>query len=216
MRILFFLFIWLTFYYKKNLLYFFQKLLGVIISFIFILEYIYIFFFQNLYIYSLIVYRYVFKENVIIFKKNINRKSYRNKKEFLIKKKKKNKIISFFLNLYYRRRIYFGLTVVYIQIFLRKIKEFKNYIIFFFNFKLKKSYNSLKKYILSYSLRFYLFSNYNLVMYITNFKKKIFNFIVLISFIEIYKKTQLKKNIYIFFLKIFSTLIEKIKKWKPN
>jgi hypothetical protein len=83
--------------------------------------------------------------------------------------------------------MYYGLTVVYIQIFLRKMKEQKNHIIYLYNYKCKKSYNIFKKRIMYYSLFLYFSNNYNIVLYLDNLKRKIFRFIFVISFIEIYK-----------------------------
>ena len=64
------------------------------------------------------------KVKVIFFKKKNNR--ILKKKE-----KKENKFFLKFYKLYYRRKMYYGFSIVYTQIFLRKIKEKKNYIIFF-------------------------------------------------------------------------------------
>jgi hypothetical protein len=95
---------------------------------------------------------------------------------------------------------------VYIQIFLQKIKEKKNYIIYLYNYKLKKMYNNFKKNIIYYSLFIYFLNNYNIILYYNYLKKKIFNFIVILSFLEILKKFLLYKKLYefIFFLKLLS------------
>jgi hypothetical protein len=82
------------------------------------------------------------------------------------------------------------------QIFIQKLKERKNYIIYLYKNKLKKSYKNFKKKIIYYSLFLYFFNNYNIILYYKNLKKKIYNFFFFFSFIAIFKKILLYKKIY--------------------
>ena len=99
--------------------------------------------------------------------------------------------------------MYFGLAIVYMQIFFRKIKEKKNYIKYIYGAKLKTKYNKLKKTIINYSLLLYFFSNYNLVFFLENIKKRLFSLIVFLSFFELYKKAKFKNKLFLSFALIY-------------
>jgi hypothetical protein len=202
------LFYKLNHYIISSKVFFFKKILSIIFSLIFLLEYIILFILSSKYMYIFNLYKYSFKNNSITYKQKVIYNSHFYKKKKIKKELYKDKI----LKLYYNRWIYYGLSIVYLQIFLRKMREQKNYIIYVYNYKLKKSFNNLKKKIIYYSLLLYFLNNYNIVLYYSNLKKKLFNFIVILSFIEILKKAMLYKNIYSF---SSNKLLLKIwKKWK--
>ena len=92
--------------------------------------------------------------------------------------------------------MFYGLSVVYIQIFIRKIREGKNYLIYYYYYKLKRKYFLFKNIIMRYSLFFFFLNNYNLIIFLENIKKKIFNIIVILSFIKIYLKINIKNKIF--------------------
>jgi hypothetical protein len=195
--IIFFIFIYLV--SSSYSLKFLQKFLVIF----YFLEYLFIFSINNYYIYFLLICKYnnylkINLSNIFIINKIISKKK---------EQKKKNDYIDYIFKIYYHRHMYIGFTVVYTQIFLRKIKEFKNYVIYMYWYKLKRIYNNLKKKIINYSLLFFFYNNYKLVFFLEKWKIKIFNFIVFFSFCEIYIKIYLlnwnikKKfvnNIYIY------------------
>jgi hypothetical protein len=187
MKILF-LFFLLNYYYWKREIYFLQKFIGIIFNFFFLLEYFVLFILKKKYIYIFFLYKYIIKEYYINFKiknlrpkikLNINNYNYQNKC-------KKNIYINKILYLYYRRRMYLGFTIVYLQIFRRWLKETKNHIIYMYFYKWKRNYNYYKKRIIDYSLLFFFYNNYNLALYFDNWKKKINFFIFVISYIKMY------------------------------
>jgi hypothetical protein len=87
--------------------------------------------------------------------------------------------------------MFYGLSVVYIQIFIRKIREGKNYLIYYYYYKLKRKYFLFKNVIMRYSLFFFFFKNYNLIIFLENRKNKFFNIIVILNFIKIYLKNKI-------------------------
>jgi len=128
--------------YLQVSFFFLQKILGIFIGFFYLLEYIFLFFFIKNYYYIFLIYRYLIIKKYYVFKKrgfyfNLRRKNDIKK---ISKKKKENKYIKMFKNFYYYRRMYWGLTSAYIQIFLRKVRESKNYIIFLINTRLIRGY----------------------------------------------------------------------------
>jgi hypothetical protein len=189
------LFYKLNHYIVNSKVFFLKKILSIIFSSLFFLEYIILFILSSKYIYMFNLYKYSLKNTSITYKQKVIYNNYFYKKKKIKKNLYKDKIS----RLYYSRWIYYGLSIVYLQIFLRKIKEQKNYIIYLYNYKLKKSFNNL--------------NNYNIVLYYSNLRKKLFNFIVILSFIEIFKKAMLYKNIYSFFF-LNKLLLKKWKKWK--
>jgi len=204
MRI-FFLFIFLIHYYKK-FSFFLWKILAFFIGLIYILEYIMIFIFKSYYIYILILLKYIIKEFLIILRKSWSispNKNYKKKKEDL----KKNFISDKWWRIYYKRYMYYGFTKVYIQIFLRKVKEYKNYIYFLLFYKFKRKYNFYKKLIIKKTLLFYYWNNYNLVIYLENLKNKLLYILVFLSFFEIYNITVLVMALKYFFLRLFNSCI---------
>jgi hypothetical protein len=134
LNLLLLLFVLNNYYYKnKKKKNFIQKFLGYIYNIFFLFQYIFIFLLKNKYIYIYFLYKYLIEENKNII--NVNEGKNYIKNDVFLKKKKKISNYYNILNIYYRRRIYFGLTIVYIQILLRKIKEQKNYIIYIYHNK---------------------------------------------------------------------------------
>lgn len=215
---LFIIFFWikLSYYYLKYSFTLLQKLFVFFISLFYLLEYIFIFIFVNTSIYIWIVYKFTIKENFIKFKKGkiyyeTNIKNYKRKNE------KKNNIMSNkLLRAYNNKWMIPGFIKVYIQVFLRKLKDNKNYLFFIFNLKIKNKYFLLKKKIMNFSIYIYIYTNYNLVIFFENFKKRAFNVIVIISFIEIYKKVKIKIKFFFFldYIYKFIVIIKHLKKWK--
>jgi hypothetical protein len=179
--IIFFIFIYLV-----SCSYRFKFLQKFLIIF-YLLEYLFIFLINNYYIYFLLICKYnnylkTNLSNIFIINKIISKKK---------EQKKKDDYIDYILRVYHYRHMYIGFTVVYTQIFLRKIKEFKNYVIYMYWYKLKRIYNNFKKKIINYSLLFFFYNNYKLVFFLEKWKIKIFNFIVFFSFCKIYIKIYL-------------------------
>jgi hypothetical protein len=211
MKILF-LFIILNYYYWKRNIYFVQKFLGIIFNFFFLLEYLILFILKKKYIYILLLYKYIIKEYFINFEiKNIKPKIKLNINTYNYKdKSKKNIYINKILYLYYRRRMYLGFTIIYLQIFRRWLKETKNDIIYLYFSKWKRNYNYYKKRIIDYSLLFFFYNNYNLAIYFENLKKKTFFFIFVITYIQMYSIFLLLNKIKKVWV-IFKTILIKIK-----
>src|ERR1700744_1727871 len=162
---IFFLFFILRKYYRKFNSSFFDFFLGIIFIFFFLLKsYFFLIF---------ILYKFLIKEQLNFLKRAkviyvINNNNDLHKKKYI----KKNGYINNIKKTYYNRRIHYGLIIVYIQIFLRKIKDRKNYMVYLYNYKIKKNYNILKKKIINNSLYFFL-ENYNLITFLENLKKKL-------------------------------------------
>jgi hypothetical protein len=185
MKILFF-FLLLNYYYWNRNISFLQKLFGIILNFFNFLEYLILFVFQVNCIYILLLYKFLMKEYYMNFnRKKYNFKFYKHRYRYN-EKKKKSIYISKIYDLYYRRKMYFGLTIVYMQIFKRQLKEKKNDIIYMYFYKWKRNYNYYKKKIINYSLLFFFYNNYNLAVYFYKLKKKLFNFFFIIRFIKMY------------------------------
>lgn len=201
----FFLLIFLIYYYKK-FSFFLWKILAFFISLIYILEYIMIFILKFYYIYTLILLKYKIKEFLMVLRKSwgtSSNKNYEKKKEDL----KKRSISDKWWRIYYKRYMYYGFTKVYMQIFLRKIKEYKNYIYFLLFYKFKRKYNFYKKLIIKKTLLFYYWNNYNLAIYLENLKSKLFYILIYISLFEIYNITVLTMALKYNFLRLFKFCI---------
>ena len=201
--------------YFRSQSFFLQIITGIIFGFFYLLEYIFLFYFQKNYIYNLYINRYIV----------IKKKSFFNKKAFFFekntdikkinKKKKENKYVKLFNKLYYHRRMYWGLTVVYMHIFLRKIRESKNYIIYLINTRIIWGYKVLKWRIRVYSVFYFFWYNYRLFLYYKRFKKKIRKIVMFIVFFSLYIKAKIKNTIKIKILILIKKLIIKKKKiWK--
>jgi hypothetical protein len=183
---IFLLFFILNYYYWKRDIYILQKFLGIIFNFFFLLEYFILFILKKKYMYIFLLYKYIIKEYYINFK-IINKKTkIKLKNNNYQDNNKKNIYINKIFYLYYRRRMYLGFTIVYLQIFRRWLKETKNDILYFYFYKWRRNYNNYKKRIINYSLLFFFYNNYNLALYFHKLKKKIFFFIFVISYIEMY------------------------------
>lgn len=172
MKIIFLFFI-LKKNYRKFNNFFFHFLSGIIFSVFFLIEFISIFVLKSFFFYFFILYKFLIKEKFnylkrarVIYVINNNNDLYKKKNI------KKNSSINDIKRIYYKKRIHYGLIIVYIQIFLRKIKENKNYMVYLYDYKLKKNYNIFKKKIINNSLYFFL-KNYNLITFLENFKKKL-------------------------------------------
>src|SRR6201999_3321189 len=164
---IFFLFFILRKYYRKFNSSFFDFFLGIIFSFFFLIEFIFIFLLKSYFFLIFILYKFLIKEQLNFLKRAkviyvINNNNDLHKKKYI----KKNGYINNIKKTYYNRRIHYGLIIVYIQIFLRKIKDRKNYMVYLYNYKI------LKKKIINNSLYFFL-ENYNLITFLENFKKKL-------------------------------------------
>ena len=194
-----FLFFFLVYKNFQSCVNFLQKCLVIYNGLFYLLEYLFICLINNYYIYFYLICKYNIKENYDLNNVYIINEIKSNKAVY---KKKKDYISNInIMKIYYRRYMYFGFTVVYVQIFLRKIKEFKNYVIYSYLYKLKRIYNNFKKKIINYSLLFFFYKNYKLVFFLEKLKKKLFNFIVFFSFCEIYIKTYiLTLNIQFIFI----------------
>jgi len=196
---------WINYYYIKHCAFFLQKLIGILISLFYLLEYFFLFLLKIKNIYFIFLYFFIKREN-FIKKENFY-------KIILVKKtkvKRKKKSMDLFLKLYYKRYMYIGLGIVYMQIFLRKIKENKNFIFFLFNYKLRNFFFNLKKKNINNFLYFFFSNNYFLTIYIDNLIKNLYSFFLIINFVLIYNLINLKERISLSFylgLKI-------IKKWK--
>jgi hypothetical protein len=198
--------------YFRSQYFFLQIITGIIFAFFYLLEYIFIFFFHKNYLYMLIIHR------ALIIKKNkiFNKQSFFWKKNINIKKKninikKENKYIKFFNKLYYHRRMYWGFTVVYIHIFLRKIRESKNYIIHLINTRIIWGYKVLKWRIRVYSFLYFFWYNYRLFASNRRFRKKLKKIIMFIIPIALYIKIKIKIKIN-FFLENLKKILKK--KWR--
>jgi len=202
------LFTFLNNIYNQNNVFFLQKIIGSIFSFFFLFEYIILFIFNNIFIYIIIIYKYIIKYKSILFKKK--KKVYNN--FFLKKNEKKFLYKEQILKIYYHRWMYYGFTIVYLQIFLRKIKENKNYFIYVYYYKLKKMYNNIKKKIIFISLFLFFLNNYNIILYYNYLKKIIFNFIIILSFIKIFQKNLFCTKIYNLYIFFFHKILLKILK----
>lgn len=172
MKIIFLFFVLRKNYRKFNSL-FFDFFLGIIFSFIFLIEFIFIFVLKSYNFYFFIIYKFLTREKSNFLKRArviyvINNNNDLYKKKYI----KNNSYINNIKRIYYNKRIHFGLIIVYIQIFLRKIKENKNYMVYLYNYKLKNNYNIFKKKIINNSIYFFL-KNYNLIIFLENFKKKL-------------------------------------------
>src|ERR1700753_1256305 len=130
---IFFLFFILRKYYRKFNSSFFDFFLGIIFSFFFLIEFIFIFLLKSYFFLIFILYKFLIKEQ-LNFLKRAKVIYVINNNNDLHKKKNIKKT-------YYNRRIHYGLIIVYIQIFLRKIKDRKNYMVYLYNYKIKKNYN---------------------------------------------------------------------------
>jgi hypothetical protein len=108
--------------------------------------------------------------------------------------------------------MFYGLSIVYIQIFLRKIREGKNFLIYYYNYKLKRKYFLFKNIIMRYSLFFFFLNNYNLIVSLANITKKIFNIIFIFKFIIINLKINIILKIFFIYNQILFDLINNIKK----
>ena len=84
------------------------------------------------------------------------------------------------------------------QIFLRKIKENKNYIKFLLSYKLRNYLIYLKKKNINYSLYFFSSNNYFLSIYIDNLIKNIYIFYLIIKYGSIYNVIKLSQKRYLF------------------
>jgi hypothetical protein len=84
-----------------------------------------------------------------------------------------------------------GFLKVFLQIIWRKLKEFKNYIFYFLNLKIKYNYYLLKKKIKSYSFIFFFNNNYILFYFLENLKRKIYNLVLILKFFIIEKKVKI-------------------------
>jgi hypothetical protein len=191
--IVFFLLIYLIYKKFKNSVKFLHKFLVIFYGLFYLLEYLFIFLINNYYIYIFLICKYDIKENYF-FKKKLSNIYTINKNVNINRRKEKKKTydyIDHILKIYYYRHMYLGFTVVYTQIFLRKIKEFKNYVIYMYLYKLKRIYNNFRKKIINYSLLFFFYKNYKLVFFLEKLKIKIFIFIVFFSFYEIYTYTKI-------------------------
>lgn len=187
--------------------FFVQIITGIIVGFFFLLEYIFLFFFQKNFFYILILYRYIINKNFFFFN---NYKFFFKKKTYIkkiSKKKEENKYVKLFNKLYYHRRMYWGLTVVYMHIFLRKIRESKNYIIYWINTRIFWGYKVLKWRIRFYSIFYFFWYNYRLFLYYKRFKRKLRKIIRFIIFVTLYFKIKTK-------ILIISLLKNLKKKWK--
>jgi hypothetical protein len=184
--IAFFLLIYLIYKKFKNCVKFLHKILVIFYGLFYLLEYLFIFSINNYYIYIFLICKYDVKENYFFKKKLSNIYTINENVKKKIEKKKTYNYIDHIFKIYYYRHMYFGFTVVYTQIFLRKIKEFKNYVIYMHLYKLKRIYNNFRKKIIDYSLLFFLYKNYKLVFFLEKLKIKIFIFIVFFNFYEIY------------------------------
>ena len=129
MKIIFF-FIALNYYYFKRSINFLQKIKGIFFCIFLFLEYLFVFIFRSYYLSLLIVYKHLIKEKIINLKNKEEDDEIKKLKKD-ITNLNKNRKIYFFLDLFYRRRMYTGISIVYVQIFMRKMKEKKNNIIFF-------------------------------------------------------------------------------------
>jgi len=171
MKILFLFFI-LNYYIWKRNIYFLRKIIGIIFSFVYIIEYFIIFLGQLKNIYTIYIYIYFFKEYNVYFKKkkikyNFSYKKIKKINSYSIKQKNLiNKIKSHYN---YRRRN-LGIGIVYIQMFKRWLKKKKNDIIYIYLYKWKKNYNILKKKIINNILFFFFFYIYNLIFFFFFFK----------------------------------------------
>ena len=194
---IFFLFFILRKYYRKFNSSFFDFFLGIIFSFFFLIEFIFIFLLKSYFFLIFILYKFLIKEQLNFLKRArviyvINNNNDLHKKKYI----KKNGYINNIKKTYYNRRIHYGLIIVYIQIFLRKIKDRKNYMVYLYNYKIKKNYNILKKKIINNSLYFFL-ENYNLIISLENFKKKLWLIIFFLNFLGIYNIVKLKNIIFL-------------------
>lgn len=196
--IFFFVFTHIIHYKLKNSVNLLQKFIAGFISFFYFIEYCFLFFFDNYYYLLLLLLKYRIRENLIKEKKL---KSIYVINEYKIKKNAKKKNINYIdqiLKIYYYRRMYLGFTVVYIQIFLRKVKELKNYILFFYFYNFIKFYESLKKKIINYSLLFFFSRNINLIIYLEKKKLKFFFFYLLLKFNLIFIKLNFNNKVIFF------------------
>jgi hypothetical protein len=201
-----FLFFYINYYYViRKASFFLQKILVFFISSIYFFEYIMIFFFESKNIYKFLLYKFIIKEFLIIIKEFLIIKNKKTYKKIQKNEKTKNIYRDKLLRIYYKRYRYYGFTVVYTQIFLRKLKELKNDIFFNYNYKCKKIYNNLKKNLINYTIFIYFANNYNLVVYLESLKKKIYIIFFFLSFLNIYNKSVLKN--------IFYSVIILFKKW---
>jgi hypothetical protein len=191
-----------------------QIITGIIFGFSYLLEYIFIFSFQKMYIYNLYIHRYIAIKKKSIFNKN----TFFSEKNISIKKKNKkqteNKYVKLLNKLYYHRRMYWGLTVVYIHIFLRKIRESKNYIIHLINTRIIWGYKVLKWRIRIYSIFYFFWYNYRLFLYYKRFKKKIKKIVMFIVNLSLYIKIKIKTTIKIKMLILIKKFIINKKIWK--
>lgn len=210
MKIIFF-FIALNYYYFKRSINFLQKIKGIFFCIFLFLEYLFVFIFRSYYLSLLIVYKHLIKEKIINLKNKEEDDEIKKLKKD-ITNLNKNRKIYFFLDLFYRRRMYTGISIVYVQIFMRKMKEKKNNIIFFFNYKFKYMMSIVKKKIVKLSLFVYLVNNYNLVLYFDNLKKNLYYIIFFFSFMEIYRKEKFK-NIFFYFFVTFYKFLLKLEKF---
>lgn len=219
MKILFLFFI-LNYYIWKRNIKFLHKIIGIIFSFVYIIEYFIIFLGQLKKIYILYIYIYFFKEyNVYLKKKKIKYNfSYKKIKKINSYSIKKKNLINKIKSHYNYRRRYLGIGIVYIQMFKRWLKEKKNDIIYIYFYKWKKNYNILKKKIINNSLLFFFFNNYKLILYFDNLKKKLYYIVFYLSFIDLYKYNiwinyifLLLKNLKIYYKNLI--IFIKIKKW---
>lgn len=199
--------------------FFLQKIWSIIISFFYLLEYLFLFVLQKNYFYTLIIYKLLVIKQYNNFRKRgfyLKKNNYIKKKK---EKKKESKYVKFIKKIYYYRWMYWGFTVVYIQIFLRKMRESKNYIIFLINTRIIRSYNRLKWRIYFHSLFYFLWYNFRLFLYNKRFKKRLKKFIRFINFIIMYIKIKIKvicfikKKNFIYFFSMILKFIKKKKKW---
>jgi len=198
--LLFFLLYRLSNNYLKLSYFFIQKIWSIIISIFYLLEYIFLFYFKKNYLYMFFIYKFLIIKNLYIFSKrgfylNFRRQSNIKKKS---KKKKENKYLKMFNKFYYHRRMYWGITSVYIHMFLRKIRESKNHIIFLINTRIIRGYVVFKWRIRFYSLFYFYWYNYRLFVYYKRLKKKIKKINKFINSIISYIKIKIRVKIKIF------------------
>jgi hypothetical protein len=165
-----------------------------------------LFFFKSYYIYILFLYKFIIKEFIIRITNSFIIKRKKNYKKLEKNKKIKGVYMDKLLIHYYKRHMYYGFSIVYTQIFLRKLKEFKNYYYYYSYYKFKSRYLRFKKRIMSYSILFYFANNYNLALYLDNIKKKIFYINIFFRFYKLYNKTLLK-NFFLTFVRYIYLIV---------
>lgn len=188
---IFYLFIVIMCCYMRYTTSIFFKLLSLFFCFFYLFEYLFIFIFCNLNVYYIFLFRYWKKESYSVHKK-LERLVISDYGNYYKKKEQKNIKVNKLLKLYYNRRMHFGITIVYIQILLRKIKEKRNYFIYIFFYGLKRKYNNLKKKIMNNSLHYFFFFNYGLIFFLEYMKKNIWLFMMFLQFIKLYIKIKMK------------------------